>query len=228
MNSFPSTLLFLFCVLLFVKCSDDEIENPPENNNDNYITACDEAEFTISFDNTYFWDSDNAAWYTIDGPVMNPINNTQVFCRKYPSDDILNQIESGGLSVDDLELTNDSEIKVFNNPDGTQDVEFQFLDQDSEYSVIFGGTGVVFGVNIVVDDIASVPLNESYSGSEIMNCFIYESNLAADWTIVFSEKDIVNNIYIGNLICNWSVSPWVFPEGTSLNFSATIDFSFDM
>ena len=52
MNSFPSTLLFLFCVLLFIKCSDDEIENPPENNNDNYITACDEAEFTISFDNT--------------------------------------------------------------------------------------------------------------------------------------------------------------------------------
>lgn len=55
----------IFLCLLFIACEDEDPITPSLN----YITACNETEFTVSFSNTNFWDEDNAVWYNFNGPM---------------------------------------------------------------------------------------------------------------------------------------------------------------
>lgn len=211
----------IFFCLLFITCEDED----PTTVSLNYITACNEVEFTVSFSNTNFWDEDNAVWYNFNGPMINPITGTNQFCRKYIDESTVDQNDP--FNSIDGEKTNDSGIKVINNPDGTQDIEFYFCDEDT---YLFD-SGMIFGITIPINNIDNTPLNQPVIGSEFSNCWIERHNFGANWTFTFTQKDVVNHIYAGTLICNWDLIgaiPIIYPQGTSVNFSATIDFSIDM
>lgn len=222
--------VFLFISIfsmIFFSCEDED----PTTQSTNYITACNEARFEIQFYGTNFWDNDLGQWYNYNNggnKLINHLNGTTEFCRKYIDDSTIDPNDPFG-SID-TEETNDSEVDVNINSDGTQDVTLKFTDMNE----LAGLGNSSFFLEIELKDIDSFNTGQAYTISDGLNVSIGGDYWDATFTVTFTNIDVSNHIYEGQasaLIENYwplNLFPNHYEPGTSLNFTCEIDyFSFD-
>ena len=212
---------FLVSIFGLLGCEDEDPITPSIN----YITACNEAQFDIQFDNTQFWDSDIGQWYNLDAggnKVTNPITGTYQFCRKYIDESTINSNDPFG-SID-TELTNSSGVTFEINSNGTTDVTLECTDRPE-------GAGLgssTFLVQIKLDDIDSYSVG-TYTVENFMNVYVGGDSWNATYIINFTQIDPINHIYVGtaSAVIDWWSPINDYEPGTNSSFTCDITFSFD-
>jgi hypothetical protein len=188
--------------IIFSACQKDE---DPTTVSTDYITDCNVAEFDITFSGTNLWDSDNG-WFSIDG--------TESYCSKTIDP---NSPNINNPSDIDFEVMNDSDLWVENQPDGTKNLNFWFEDSwDWD----------IFRISFNMEDVDNIPIGQAIqiNADNVIAYISYNESFNCDISITFTTIDIANHIYEGNMSCSFSPSSWVdYPQGTNLNFTATIN-----
>jgi hypothetical protein len=222
------SFLFILVLILFNACEEDE---DPTTVSLNYIEKCNEVQFYIQFYNTNFWDNDGFWWNLNNNgnQLINPLTGTTKFCRKELDESTVDP--NAPIGDIDFEQTNDSYLHITHNSDGKQDIEFVFLDKGVAVAPYGYGEADIW-IQISLDDIDSYNQNQTYSGGggpPHRPAFIGNDSWTFNWDLTFTNIDVSNHIYEGNI--SLSFSPWSsieYEDGTSLNFTAEItNFRFD-
>jgi hypothetical protein len=218
--------MILTTMLVYSGCQEDE---DPTTISTDYITACNEAEFDITFNGTNFFNMEDGNYYSLDNGGV-----SQHYCRKYLDPNSPNINNPNDI---DFESINNTEYDLTHQPDGTKDIAFEFV--ESGYGYNFGGSD--FNIRFEINDIGNLIPGQLYDDSQISGSidseFIHPHGFSSydmfggvSFTVNFSQIDISAGIYVGVLNIDISNATQYHDQGSTIHppFTCLIDFSFAM
>ena len=227
--------MLLVTFLIITSCEEENTPANPSNpaNPANYfIMDCDTMNVDIEFTGTQFFNSNNGGTINIDG--VQDWNNT---CYYYVDEaqmitDGVNYIDIMTSTFVPTQYASKAEFE-FTSP-SNPNLEIHITNNDARIT----GAQVddAFHLDITIPEIGTQPLNTPISivGSKWKN-MLYDNFFDASYMITFTNIDMVNNVFEGNMSIQFSPQLLMndingnpiyteYNNQTNTNFTATVNY----